>query len=65
MVLSQELNAHEIKILKIQDFDCKEVFIYKNKAEVKRILSDVKLEKSKKKIVITNLSSLIDPDSIR
>ena len=65
MILPQELNAHEVKILKIEDFDCKEVFIYKNKAEVKRILNDVKLENSEKKIVITNLSSLIDPDSIR
>ena len=50
--------------LEIEKLPCKKVVIYKNKAEVKRLL-EKRLENGEKEIIISNLSTLTDQNSIR
>ena len=49
----------EIKALK-----CEKVVVFTDRAEVKRSLK-VKLQKGENELVISNVSSLVDQDSVR
>ena len=61
MFVPQEKDICELKVFETGDFDHQEDVAYKNQ----RLLNDFKLENNEKKIIITNLSTLIYSDSIK
>ena len=56
--------AKSIQKFQIKALPCEKVVVFVDKAEVKRSLK-VKLESGENEIVISNVSNLIDQDSIR
>ncbi len=57
--MATKSQSFQIKLLQ-----CENVVVFTDRAEVKRMLK-VKLEKGENELVISNVSNLIDQDSVR
>jgi hypothetical protein len=56
--------ATKSQSFQIKSLQCENVVVFTDRAEVKRLLK-VKLEKGENELVISNVSNLIDQDSVR